>query len=132
MKKLNVFSQILCIFFAAQMALPISVLAQLTINPPTFPNTNTVELTLRNAASTNAQIIFFTPDLTVPLPAWTRLTTGAVGQVTFDLTKPTNASAFFIAGVAPIGTPTVATPLFTPGGGSYATPTNVVVTCSTP
>src|ERR1019366_4622112 len=26
----------------------------------------------------------------------------------------------------------VATPLFTPGGGSYATPTNVVVTCSTP
>ncbi|MBU6410290.1 MAG: chitobiase/beta-hexosaminidase C-terminal domain-containing protein, partial [Verrucomicrobia bacterium] len=132
MKKLGLFTRILCVYFAIYMAVPFSLWAQLMINPPTFPSTNTVELTLSGAASTNAQIIFFAPDLTVPLPGWTRLTTGAVGQVTFDLPKPTNDMAFFAAGIAPIGTPTVATPVFTPGGGSYATATNVVVTCGTP
>ena len=131
MKKMNRFYRPLCGFAAVFLASLAS--AQLLINPPTFPSTNTVELTLSNAASTNSHIIFFTPDLTAgSIAAWTRLTTGAVGQVTFDLTRPTNADAFFAAGVAPISTPTVATPVFTPGGGSYATPTNVVVNCSTP
>lgn len=130
MKKTNHFYRPLCGIAAVFLASLAS--AQLLINAPTFPSSNTVELTLSGAASTNAQIIFFTPDLTVPLAAWTRMTTGTVGQVTFDLTRPTNAAAFFAAGVAPISTPTVATPVFTPGGGSYPTPTNVVVTCSTP
>jgi len=60
------------------------------------------------------------------------MTTGTVGQVTFDLPKPTNDIAFFAAGIAPISTPTVATPVFTPGGGSYSSAQNVVVTCDTP
>ncbi len=132
MKKSNRFYRPLCGFFAAYLASLMFASAQLTINPPTFPTTNTVELTLSGAASTNAHIIFFTPDLTASsIAAWDRLTTGTVGQVTFDLTRPTNADAFFAAGVAPIATPTVATPVFTPGGGSYPTPTNVVVTCAT-
>jgi RHS repeat-associated protein len=130
MKKMNRFYRPLCGFAAVFLASLAS--AQLLINPPTFPSSNTVELTLSGAASTNAHIIFFTPDLTASsIAAWSRLTTGAVGQVTFDLTRPTNDDAFFAAGVAPISTPTVATPVFTPGGGSYSTPTNVVVTCAT-
>ena len=131
MKKLNLFCRILCVYFAIIMAAPFSMWAQLTINPPTFPNTNTVEVTLTGAASTNAHIIFFTPDLTVPIAGWARMTTGTVGQVTFDLTKPTNASAFFLAGIAPIGTPTVATPVFSPAGGSYGMATNVTITSAT-
>ncbi len=113
------------------MALPTAVLAQLVISVPTFPTTNTVHFDLTGAQSTNSHIIFFTPDLTVPIAGWTRMTTGTVGQVTFDLTKPTNANAFFVAGIAPIGTPTVATPVFSPAGGSYGTTTNVVITSAT-
>ena len=131
MKKLNVLSRVLCLFFVAQMALPFSMLAQLTISVPTFPTTNTVHFTLSGTASTNSYLILSTPNLTVPIAAWQRMTTGAVGQTTFDLTKPTNTTAFFAAGIAPIVTPTVATPVFSPGGGSYGNPTNVIVTCAT-
>lgn len=130
-KKQNLFFKTLCCFFALQMALPASLLAQLVISVPTFPTTNTVHLDLTGAASTNAHIIFSSPDLTVPLAGWTRMTTGTVGQVSFDLTKPINANAFFAAGIAPIATPTVATPVFNPAGGSYGSPTNVIVTCAT-
>jgi len=73
----------------------------------------------------------FTPDLSVNIAGWTRMTTGTVGQTTFDLTKPTSTNAFFAAGIAPIATPTVATPGFSPAGGSYGNPTNVIVTCAT-
>ncbi len=130
-KKFNLFTRALCCFFALQMALPASVLAQIVISVPTFPTTNTVHLDLTGAASTNSHIIFYSPTLAVPLAAWTRVTTGTVGQVSFDLTKPSNTNAFFAAGVAPIGTPTVATPIFSPAGGSYGNPTNVTVTCAT-
>ena len=131
MKKQNLLFRALCSFFALQMALPTALLAQLVISMPTFPATNTVHFTLTGAQSTNAHIIFATPDLAVPVAGWTRMTTGTVGQTTFDLTKPTNANAFFLAGVAPISTPTVATPVFSPAGGSYNNPTNVTVTCAT-
>lgn len=114
------------------MALPVSMMAQLTISVPTFPTTNTVHLDLTGAASTNAHIIFYSPNLATTLGAWTRVTTGTVGQVSFNLTKPTNTTAFFAAGIAPIGTLTVATPVFSPAGGSYGSPTNVTVTCATP
>jgi len=123
--------RLLCIFFAVQLALPASLLAQLTINPPTFPTTNTVRVTLSGTASTNAHIIFWTPELMSDLASWYRVTTGSVGQVSFDFTLPTNQNSFFAAGIAPISTPTVATPVFTPGGGTYSLPTNVVITCAT-
>jgi RHS repeat-associated protein len=113
------------------MALPATLLAQLVISVPTFPTTNTVYFNLTGAQSTNAHIIFSTPDLTVPIAGWTRMATGTVGQTAFNLSKPTNANAFFAAGIAPIGTPTVATPVFSPGGGSYGNPANVIVTCAT-
>ena len=131
MKKLNVLSRILCVFFAIQMALPTAMLAQIVISAPTFPTTNTVHLDLTGAASTNAHVILFTPDLAVPIVGWTRMTTGTVGQTSFDLTKPSNTNAFFAAAIAPIATPTVATPVFTPAGGSYGTTTNITVTCAT-
>lgn len=130
-KKQNLFFKALCGFFALQMALPASLLAQLVISVPTFPTTNTVHFDLTGAQSTNAHIIFSTPDLTVPVAGWTRMATGTVGQTAFNLTKPTNANAFFVAGIAPIATPTVATPVFSPAGGSYGSPTNVIVTCAT-
>ncbi|MGH7951190.1 MAG: chitobiase/beta-hexosaminidase C-terminal domain-containing protein, partial [Limisphaerales bacterium] len=129
MKKTNRFYRPLCGFFAVALASLAS--AQLTINPPTFPTTNTVELTLSGTTSTNAYILFWSPELVPDISGWTRVATGAVAQATFDLTRPTNADAFFAAGVAPIATPTVATPVFTPGGGTYSMPTNVVITSAT-
>jgi RHS repeat-associated protein len=132
MKKQNLFFRALCIFFAVQMALPSALLAQIVISVPTFPTTNTVHLSLTGAASTNAHVILSTPNLAVPIAAWTRMTTGTVGQTTFNVTKPSNTNAFFAAAIAPIATPTVATPVFTPAGGSYGSPTNVTVTCATP
>lgn len=131
MKKLNLLSRILCIFFAVQMCLPFSVWAQLVVSVPSFPTTNTVHLDLTGTASTNAHVILFTPNLAVPLAGWTRMTTGTVGQISFDLTKLSNTNAFFAAVIAPVATPTVATPVFTPAGGSYNSATNVTVTCDT-
>jgi RHS repeat-associated protein len=128
----NPFYRLLSCCLAAFMIAPTSTWAQLTINPPTFPTTSTVRVTLSGAQSTNAHIILATPDLATNGNSWTRVVTGAVGQVTFDLTKPTNDSVFFRAAIAPVTTPTVATPVFTPGGGSYPTATNVVITCATP
>jgi RHS repeat-associated protein len=131
MKKPNLFIRALCCFFAVQMALPSALLAQILISPPTFPTSSTVHFDLTGAASTNAHIILSTPDLAVPIAAWTRMTTGTVGQTSFDLTKPASTNAFFAAAVGPITTPTAATPVFTPAGGSYGAATNVTVTCAT-
>ena len=131
MKKLNLCARLLCCCFTFYMLLPMSMWAQLTISTPTFPTTNTVHFTLTGTQSTNAHIIFFTPNVAASIAGWTRLTTGTVGQTTFDLTKPTNANAFFAAGIGPIATPTVATPVFSPAAGSYGSPTNVNVTCAT-
>ena len=107
------------------------MLAQLTISVPTFPTTNTVHVDLTGAASTNAHVILFTPNLAAPIVGWTRMATGTVGQTSFNLTKPSITNAFFAAAIAPIATPTVATPVFTPAGGSYGAATNVTVTCAT-
>ncbi len=131
MKTPNPFHRALCCFFAVYLALPPAVLAQLIINPPTFPTTNTVRVTLSGAASTNAHVILWTPNLMPDLAGWYRLTTGSVGQTTFDFTRPTNQNSFFAAAIGPVATLTVAAPVFTPGGGSYALPTNVVITCAT-
>lgn len=131
MKKQNLFFRALCLFFAVQMALPASLLAQLVISVPTFPTASTVHVDLSGAASTNAHVILFSPNLAVPMAGWTRMTTGTVGQTSFDLTKPSATNAFFAAAIGPIATPTVATPAFTPAGGSYGSPTNVTVTCAT-
>lgn len=131
MKPPNVFYRFLCCFFAVYLALPPVVVAQLLLTPPTFPTTNTVRLTLAGAASTNAYVILSTPILTTDPAGWQRSITGTVGQTTFDLTKTTNAAMFYIASDAPNLTPTVATPAFSPAGGSHATPTNVTITCAT-
>ncbi len=107
------------------------MLAQILISPPTFPTSSTVHFDLTGAASTNAHLILTTPDLAAPIVGWTRMSTGTVGQTSFDLTKPAGTNAFFAAAIAPIATPTVATPVFTPAGGSYGAATNVTVTCAT-
>ena len=130
-KNHGLFFKALCCLFAVQMALPVSLLAQLVISMPTFPTTNTVHVNLTGAASTNAHVILFTPNLAAPISGWTRLATGTVGQTSFDLTKPSITNAFFAAAITPIATPTVATPVFTPAGGSYGAATNVTVTCAT-
>ncbi len=131
MKKLNLFTRVLCCYFAVFLALPMSVFADLTLNPPTFPSTNTVRVTLNGAQSTNAHVILWTPELTPNIFSWYHLTTGTVGQTTFDFTITTNQANFFAAAVAPVMTPVVATPTFSVAGGSYGLPTNVVITCAT-
>jgi hypothetical protein len=130
-KNHGLFFKALCCLFAVQMALPVSLLAQLVISVPTFPTTNTVHVDLTGTASTNAHVILFTPNLAAPIAGWTHMATGTVGQTSFNLTKPSITNAFFAAAIAPIATPTVATPVFTPAGGSYGAATNVTVTCAT-
>ena len=131
MKQLNPITKLLCLYFAVWMVLPASVWASLTITGPTFPATNTLRVSLTGAESTNAHVIFWTPTLIPDINSWTRLTTGSVGQTVFDFSTTTNRVSFFRAGIAPIGTPTVVTPVFAPGGGSYGSPTNVMISCGT-
>src|SRR6266567_3204465 len=129
MKRPNLFCRILCCYFAAYMALPTSTVAQLALTAPTFPSTNTVRVTLTGTSTNSAYLILFSSTLTNSLPGWQRVATGSVGQVTFDLSKTTNDTAFYSASDVPNPTPTVATPAFTPGGGTYTWPTNVTITC---
>ena len=131
MKKPSILVRALCVLFSVYFALPATVVADLALNPPTFPSTNTVRITLSGAESTNAHVIFWTPNLQPNVHTWYTLVTGTVGQTTFDFTLGTNQANFFAAGVAPVVTPTVATPTFSPGGGSYGAPTNVVISCAT-
>jgi RHS repeat-associated protein len=132
MKKPNLFFRALCCFFAVYMLVPFSLWAQLTISVPTFPTTNTVHFTL-TGTDTNAFVydIQFTPALgTIPFSS---MVTGAVGQVSFDVTKPTNANAFYRAFGTNASAPlVVATPTFSPGGGAYSTAQNVTISCATP
>ena len=83
------------------VALPLSGLAQLVLQPPTFPATDTVRLTLSGTRATNAYVIFCAPDLMTSFNSWGPIVTGAIGQTTFDLAKTTSANAFYRAGIAP-------------------------------
>ncbi len=131
MKTPNLFYRGLCLFFAFYLALPAATVAQLLLTPPTFPTTNTVRVTLTGASPTSAYVILSTPELDADPAGWQRSITGSVGQTTFDLSKTTNMAMFYIASDAPNLTPTVATPTFSPVGGTYALPTNVTITCAT-
>ena len=131
MKIQNPFYRFLCCFFVAYLTLPAAVMAQLLITPPTFPTTNTVRVTLTGASVSNAYVILTSPTLNVSIPGWQRAMTGTVGQTTFDLAKTTNAAVYFTASDSPNLVPIVATPSFSPAGGSYSVPTNVTITCAT-
>ncbi len=133
MKKLNLFSRILCVFFAAYFAIPISIFANLTIEPPTFPSANTLRLTL-GGTDTNGNVysILYAPELLETNTPWFIGATGAVGQTVFDFAFPTNQQLFFRAvGLTNAATETVATPAFSPGGGAYSSSQNVAITCGT-
>ncbi|MFN3408684.1 MAG: chitobiase/beta-hexosaminidase C-terminal domain-containing protein, partial [Limisphaerales bacterium] len=123
--------RVLSCHFAVWLAVPGPVWAQLTVTGPSFPDAGTVRVGLAGAAATNAHIIFWSPTLGPDLNSWFRLTTGSVGQTSFDFSRPTNRESYFRAAVAPVAVPTVATPQFSPGGGSYGGPTNVTITCAT-
>ena len=132
-KKHGLLFRFLCGFFAVYFAIPVSILADLTINPPTFPNANTLRLTL-NGTDTNANVysILYAPELLATNTPWFIGATGAVGQTVFDFEFPTNQQLFFRAvGLTNAATETVATPVFNPGDGTYSSPQNVAITCST-
>jgi hypothetical protein len=105
---------------------------QLDINPPTFPTTNTVQLTL-TGTQTNTLLynIQYTPDLgNIP---FSTVVTGMVGQIVFTLTNTGSNANFFRAFGTNVSTPLiVATPGFSPGGGTYSTAQIVTITCATP
>ena len=105
---------------------------QLDINPPTFPTTNTVQLTL-SGTQTNTLLynIQYTPDLgNIP---FSTVVTGMVGQIVFTLTNTGSNANFFRAFGTNVSTPLiVATPAFSPGGGTYSTAQIVTITCATP
>ena len=89
--KTSPFYRFLCCFLAVFLAMPAAMIAQLLVTPPTFPNANTVRVTLTGAASTNAYVILTSPTLAVSVPGWQRSLTGTVGQTTFDLAKGINS-----------------------------------------
>jgi len=130
-KKLNVFTRALCYFFAFYMAVPFSVWAGLTINPPTFPTTNTINLTLSGTQTNLLYNIQYTPALgTIP---FSTVATGAVGQTSFTLTIGTSNANFFRAyGTNGSTSLVVATPTLSPGAGAYSTPQIVTISCATP
>src|ERR1022692_476616 len=100
MKKLSFVACVLFRCCCICVAMPIYGWGQLVINVPTFPASNTVQMTLSGAGLTNAYIIFSTSNLTTNFNSWTPVLTGAVGQTTFDLQLNSNTNAFFRAGIA--------------------------------
>jgi hypothetical protein len=106
MKKLHFVARVLFRCCAICVAMPIYGWGQFVINAPTFPASNTVQMTLSRAGVTNAYIIFCTSNVMTSFNSWTPVVTGAVGQTTFDLQLTTNANAFFRAGIAAPAVPT--------------------------
>ena len=109
-----------------------SVAQQLDINPPAFPTTNTVQLTLTGTqTNTTLYNIQYTPALgTIP---FSTVATGMVAQTVFTLTNPGSNANFFRAFGTNVPTPLiVATPTFSPGGGAYSNAQVVTITCATP
>src|ERR1051325_672338 len=131
MKTPSLACRILCRYLFASMFFPLSASAQLTLSPPEFPSSNVVRLTLNGGQTNVAYMILATPNVALDVAGWQRSLTGTVGQAVFDLAATTNPAMFYIASDVPNLMPTVATPVFTPGGGTYSRPTNVVVTCAT-
>ena len=132
MKKLHPLCRVLCCWFAIYMAFPAAGWAQLIINPPTFPTSTTVQLTLSGTDTNLLYNIQYTPALgSIP---FSTIATGTVAQTTFTFTTVSNSANFFRAyGTnGSVGPLTVATPTFSPGGGAYSTAQNVTISCSTP
>ena len=61
------------------------------VNPPTFPNTNTLRLTLTGGMTNTAYNILYSPTLDGAF-FFTPYFTGALGQSVFDLNMPTGAA----------------------------------------
>lgn len=70
------------------------------IDPPQFPDANTVRITLLTAPTNAIYKIQSTTNLASGI--WTTLVTGAVGQVMFDLPRPAAATVFYRADDPPL------------------------------
>lgn len=131
LKKINVFYRLLSSYLAIFMLVS-GTRGQLVINPPTFPTSTTVQLTLSGTDTNLLYNIQYTPALgSIP---FSTIATGTVAQTSFTFTTVTNSANFFRAyGTnGAVGPLTVSTPTFTPGGGTYSTAQNVTIACSTP
>jgi len=105
----------------------------LTINPPTFPSSNTVRISLSGTQANKLYQIEYTIALGTSGIPFSTIATGIIGQTVFDFTKGTNDVNFFRAVETNAPDPLlVATPVMSPGSGMYSTPTNVTITCATP
>jgi len=83
-------------------ALP-AVIPPFRIDPPQFPDANTVRLTLLTAPTNAIYKIQSTTNLVSGV--WTTLITGAVGQVVFDLPRPADTAVFYRADDPPLPAP---------------------------
>ena len=88
-----------------------------------------LRLTLTNTVAGEAHQIEWKRDLLPESVDWSVVASGSANQTVFDLPMPQYRSGVFRA--AQIEEPTVATPEFSPSGGTYSGPTNAVVTCAT-
>ena len=88
--------------FALATTLP-AVIPPFRIDPPQFPDANTVRLTLLTAPTNAIYKIQSTTNLASG--AWTTLVTGAVGQVVFDLPRPAATTVFYRADDPPLPAP---------------------------
>lgn len=80
-----------------------AVIPPFRIDPPQFPDANTVRLTLLTAPTNAIYKIQSTTNLASG--AWTTLVTGAVGQVVFDLPRPAATAVFYRADDPPLPAP---------------------------
>jgi hypothetical protein len=85
--------------FALVTTLP-AVIPPFRIDPPQFPDANTIRLTLLTAPTNASYKIQSTTNLVSGV--WTTLVTGAVGQVVFDLPRPAEATVFYRADDPPL------------------------------
>lgn len=73
------------------------------IDPPRFPDANTVRITLLTAPTNAIYKIQSTTNLSSGV--WSTLVTGAVGQVVFDLPRPADTAVFYRADDPPLPPP---------------------------
>src|SRR5689334_17833500 len=90
---------LLAMLFAAATSL-LAVVPSYRIDLPQFPDAATVRLSLLSAPTKAVYIIQSTTN--IANPTWSTLVTGAVGQLVFDLPRPTDSAVFYRADDPPV------------------------------
>jgi RHS repeat-associated protein len=135
-KTSNPLLRFLCRFFAVWMALPASVVAQLTLSAPTFPSSNSVRLVVVGGPVTNIRYdLHFTNALATNAASWP-LIGSFTNTIVLDVPLMDTNQGWFMVSSNFLATsnppPKVATPAFSPASASGNASVLVTVSCGTP